>query len=96
MKLTGRPLHERVIVKLDEVGELTQGGIILPEEAREVANIATVIAIGNLVNSEGEALVVGDRVIIQRMSGLPIDVKGQRYLLIMKHDIHYVFGEDEK
>jgi co-chaperonin GroES (HSP10) len=95
MKLSGRPLHERVIVKLDNVGEVTQGGIILPEEARDIANTATVISIGNLVNTEGESLQVGDRVIIQKMGGMPLDIKGVRYQLMMKHDILYVFGEDE-
>lgn len=89
-KLNGRPLHERVIVKLDEVEGTTSGGIIIPVEAREVANMATVMAIGNLVNTEGEDLKVGDHVMIQRMSGFDISIDGEKYRMIMKNDIIYV------
>lgn len=92
-ELNGRPLHERVIVKLDSVSDVTDGGIFLPDDAKEIANTATVVAIGNLVNREGEDLKVGERVIIQRMSGLPIDVDGERFQLVMKHDIIFVYNK---
>lgn len=89
-KLNGRPLHERVIVKLDEVSDRSAGGIILPEEAKTIANTATVIAVGPLVNTECEDLKPGDHVIIQRMAGFPITIQGEHYQMIMKNDVLFV------
>ena len=91
--LHGRPLHERVIVKLDEVSGVTAGGIILPDEAKEVANTATVIAFGPLVNTECENIKVGDHVIIQRYAGFPITIAGEKYQMIMKNDILFVMDD---
>jgi chaperonin GroES len=93
-KLNGRPLHERVVVKLQQFGETTQGGIFLPEEARETTDIAVVYGIGNLVNKEGEALKIGDKVIIQKRSGLEIKIDGEKFQLLMKHDIHFVYNDE--
>ena len=89
-KLKGRPLHERVIVKLDEVSGRTAGGIIIPDDAKQVANTATIVAVGPLVNTECEDLKVGDHVIIQRMAGFPITIDGETYQMILKNDILFV------
>lgn len=89
--LKGRPLHERVIVKLDDVLSTSQGGIFLPEDARESVNTGTIMALGNLANSEGENLEIGDRVMIQRMAGMPIEIDGHKYQLLMKHDIIFIY-----
>lgn len=90
-ELSFRPLHERVVVKLDTVEAKTASGLYIPEEAQDIANTATVVAIGNLVNTEGEDLNVGDKVLIQKMAGIPVKIEGEDYQLLMKHDIIVVF-----
>ena len=94
-KLNGRPLHERVVVKLQHMGETTKGGIFLPEEARETTDTAIVCGIGNLVNKEGEALKLGDKVIIMKHSGIPIKIDGEQFQLLMKHDIHFIYDSED-
>jgi len=88
--LKGRPLHERVIVKMDEAKTVTEGGLLIPDEAQQTVTTATVIAIGNLVNREGENLKPGDHVIVQKMCGLPITIEGNQYKIVMVNDILYV------
>lgn len=95
-KLNGRPLHERIIVKLQEMGDMTKGGIFLPTEARETVNTAIVCAVGNLVNKEGENLQIGDVVIIMKHSGIPINIDGEQYQLLMPHDIHFVYESSKE
>lgn len=90
----GRPLHERVIVKKEPAEIYTEGGIFLPEDARDSINIGRIVAIGNLVNNEGENLKEGDKVMLQKFSGLPIQIDGEEYTIVMKNDIIFVYDED--
>ena len=94
--IKGRPLHERVIVKIDAVGEVSQGGLFLPEEAREVVNTGVIASLGNLANKEGENLKIGDRVMIQRMGGMPIEIDGEKYQMLMVHDIIFVYDDEHE
>ena len=89
----GRPLHERVIIKKEKAQTFTEGGIFLPEEARDSINIGTVVAMGNLVNNEGEGINEGDKVMIQKFAGLPMVIDGVEYTMVMKNDIIFVFDE---
>ncbi len=89
----GRPLHERVIIKKEQAETMTSGGIFLPEEARDSINIGRIVAMGNLVNNEGENLKEGDKVMTQKFSGLPIVIDGEEYTMVMKNDIIFVFNE---
>jgi len=42
-----RPLYDRVLVKRLETEEKTQGGIIIPDTAKEKGQTGKVIAVGN-------------------------------------------------
>lgn len=92
--IKGRPLHERVIVQMDESIAMTAGGIFLPAETREVVNTGTIVAIGNLVNSEGENLKEGDRIMTQRRAGMPFEIDGKTYTILMKNDIIFVYDAE--
>jgi chaperonin GroES len=85
-----RPLHDRVLVRRLEEGEQRQGGIIIPDSAKEKPQQAEVMAVGSgkLLESGDRATVdvkPGDRILFGKYSGAEIKVDGDE-LLILKED----------
>ena len=74
--MTLKPLADRVVVKLVEIEETTNSGIILAPSAQEKPQIAEVIAVGpgGIVDGkEVEMYVkVGDKVITSKYSGTEV------------------------
>ena len=90
MKL--RPLHDRVIVKRVEEEEKTEGGIIIPDSAKEKPIEGEVIAVGNgklLDNGKKLPLEVkkGDRVLFGKYAGTDIKIEGEERLIMREDDI---------
>jgi chaperonin GroES len=87
-----RPLHDRVIIRRLESEELTSGGIIIPDTAKEKPIQGEVIAAGKgklLENGEIRPLDVkpGDRVIFSKYAGTEIKLDGEEYLMMREDDI---------
>ena len=87
-----RPLHDRVLVKRLDEGEQKQGGIIIPDTAKEKPQQAEVMAVGNgklLESGERAALDVkpGDRILFGKFSGAEIKVDGDEYLILREDEI---------
>jgi len=87
-----RPLHDRVLVKRLDEGEQKQGGIIIPDSAKEKPQQAEVMAVGNgklLESGERVALDVkaGDRILFGKYSGADIKVDGNEYLILKEDEI---------
>ncbi|MBC7341512.1 MAG: co-chaperone GroES [Clostridia bacterium] len=87
-----KPLADRVIVKVSTSEEVTKGGIVLPDTAKEKPQEGEVIAVGpGRVLDNGERLTpevkVGDRVIFAKYSGTEVKVEGEEYLIIRDSDI---------
>lgn len=71
---TVRPLADRVLVKKDEVEEVTTSGIILAPDAREETYRGIVVAVGSGKTCENGTTMppivsVGDRVIYHQYAG---------------------------
>ena len=87
-----RPLHDRVLVRRLEEGETMQGGIVIPDTAKEKPQQAEVIAVGNgkLLES-GERVGVdvkpGDRILFGKYSGSDIKLEGSEYLILREDEI---------
>lgn len=86
------PLYDRVIVKSSAPEEVTKGGIIIPDTAKEKPMQGTIVAIGNgKLNDEGKLtplqVKVGDNVIYGKYSGTEISVEGEEYLMMRESDI---------
>merc|ERR1712093_133177 len=69
-KMSLLPLHDNLLVKLEEVKEKKEGGLILPESAKEKSKIALVLEVGpGKLNKDGtrsETVVKkGDRVLFR-------------------------------
>ena len=87
-----RPLQDRVLVKRVEKDNISQGGIIIPDSAKEKPMEATVVAVGNgktLDSGEVRALAVsvGDRVLFSKYSGTEVKIEGTEHLILREDDI---------
>jgi chaperonin GroES len=87
-----RPLHDRVLVTRLEEGEQRQGGIIIPDSAKEKPQQASVKAVGNgklLDSGERSAPEVkaGDRILFGKYSGADVTIEGVEYLILREDEI---------
>lgn len=85
-----KPLGDRVLVKQDEEPQMSEGGIYLPEAAKEAPQWGTVVRVGlgkSLESGEYRPLAVkeGDKVIFGKYSGTKVKV-GTEELLFMRED----------
>lgn len=90
MKL--RPLHDHVLVTRLEEGEQRQGGIIIPDSAKEKPQQATVKAVGNgkLLDSGERAkpeVKEGDRILFGKYSGADVRIDGVEHLILREDEI---------
>ncbi len=86
-----KPLADRVVVKLTELEETTQSGIILAAAAKEKPQVAEVLAVGpgGMVDGhEVEMYVkVGDKVITSKYSGTEVKLNKEEYIIVRQSDI---------
>ena len=87
-----RPLDDRVVVKPMEAEEVTAGGIVLPDTAKEKPQRGKVIAVGpgRLLDNgnRGElSVAVGDEVIFGKYGGTEIEVGGEEVKILRESDI---------
>ena len=97
-----RPVEFKILLKVDEVEEITSGGIILPDTGRDREQIAQeggeIIAMGPCACSEKDIWgdsppKVGDRVIFSKYAGATIKRLGKKYRLIQDKDLGAVIEE---
>jgi len=91
-KLKIRPLDDRVVVEPMEAEEMTAGGIVLPDTAKEKPQRGKVLAVGPgklLDNGQrGEmSVAVGDEVIYGKYGGTEIEVNGEEVKILRESDI---------
>jgi chaperonin GroES len=97
MKMTLRPLHDRVLVKRLEEGNGTHGRIIIPDSAKEKPQQGEIIAVGTgRTTDDGThvplAVKQGDRILFGKYSGSEVTVEGQEYLIMKEDDVLGVLG----
>ncbi|HET6823266.1 MAG TPA: co-chaperone GroES [Anaerolineales bacterium] len=91
-KLKLKPLGGRVIVEPTEQEEMTAGGIILPETAKEKPQEGKILAAGPGDRDEdGERIPmdvqVGDKVLYAKYSGTEVKLDGKKLLILRESDI---------
>ena len=84
--MTVKPLGERLLIKpIKEEEKKSEGGIVLPDSAKEKPQKAEVVAIGDKV--EDLDLKVGDKVIFSKYAGTEIKIDEEDYIIIDSSDI---------
>ena len=89
---TVKPLGERVFVKVSASEEKTAGGILLPDTAKEKAQVGEVAAVGpGKRNDDGTRIEmevkVGDKVLYSKYAGTDIKLGTDEYVLLAEKDI---------
>jgi chaperonin GroES len=92
MYMTMKPLGSRLVVEPIEQEEISAGGIVLPETAKEKPQKGTVLAIGpGDRNDKGERVAmdvaVGNTVLFAKYSGTEIKFEGKKLLILRESDI---------
>ncbi|MFA8343905.1 MAG: co-chaperone GroES [Rhodothermaceae bacterium] len=87
-----RPLADRVIIQPLAAEEVTKGGIILPDSAKEKPMEGTIVAAGPGNKDEEMTVKVGDKVLYGKYSGTEIKLDGEEYLIMRESDIFGIVG----
>lgn len=92
MAISIKPLGNRVVIEPIEQEEVTAGGIVLPETAKEKPQRGTVLSIGpGERNEKGDRIALdvkeGDVVLFAKYSGTEIKVDGKKVLILREADI---------
>jgi chaperonin GroES len=87
-----KPLGDRVVVEPIEQDEITAGGIMLPDTAKEKPQEGTILAVGpGNRNDAGERVqldvAVGDIVLYAKYAGTEIKLEGEKVLVLRESDI---------
>ena len=92
MSLQLKPLGNRLVVEPLEAEEVTAGGIVLPETAKEKPQKGTVLSIGpGERDDKGKRIEMdvqkGDTVLYAKYAGTEIKVDGKKLLILKENDI---------
>ncbi|HEU0142870.1 MAG: co-chaperone GroES [Bryobacteraceae bacterium] len=87
-----RPLYDRIVVKRIEETETVQGGIIIPDTAKEKPQEGEVVAVGKGKRLEDGKVVpldvqAGDRILFGKYSGSEIKIDGNEYLIMREDEV---------
>lgn len=78
------PRNDRVVVKLPKAKDVTEGGIILPDNAQQMPTEGPVTAIGPLIQD----IAVGDVVMFDKYGGTEVDVDGEIHVIVRESQIY--------
>ncbi len=91
LKMTLRPLLDKVVLKQVEAVETTKAGIILPGSAQEKPEVSEIVAVGPGGVVDGKEIVmtlkVGERVITGKYTGTNVKLDGVEYTIVSQSDI---------
>ena len=85
--MTIKPLADRVLIKPAIAEEKTQGGIIIPDSAKEKPLKGEVLAVGKGTKDEEMVLKVGDQVLYGKYAGTEIEVEGEKLMIMKQSDV---------
>jgi len=92
MALNLKPLGSRVVIEPIEQEEVTAGGIVLPETAKEKPQQGVVLSVGPGDRDESGKRIamdvaVGDKVLFAKYSGTEIKMDGKKLLILRESDL---------
>ncbi|MCL4130578.1 UNVERIFIED_CONTAM: hypothetical protein GTU68_051675 [Idotea baltica] len=75
-----RPLHDRLIVKRIAEDDVSKGGIIIPDSAKEKPQRGEVVAVGKDVKA-------GDTVLFGKYAGTEVKIETEDRLIMREDDV---------
>ena len=93
-----KPLNDRVLVKRIEELQVTKGGIVIPDTAKEKPIEGKIIAVGpGKMSDAGNRMALqvkeGDRVLFGKYAGTEIKMEGEEYLMMREEDILAIIAD---
>ena len=87
-----KPLQDRILVKRIEEEEKTEGGIIIPDTAKEKPIEGKVVAVGKgKVSEDGKVIPLdvkkGDRILFGKYAGTEVKIEGVEHLIMREDDV---------
>ena len=87
-----RPLYDRVVVKRIEETERMQGGLYIPDSAKEKPQEGEVVAVGKGKRLEDGKVTpldvqVGDRILFGKYSGSEIKLDGDDFMIMREDEV---------
>ena len=87
-----RPLYDRIVVKRIEQQEQMQGGLYIPDSAKEKPQEGEVVAVGKGKRLEDGKLVpldvqAGDRILFGKYSGSDIKLDNEEYMIMREDEV---------
>ena len=87
-----RPLYDRIVVTRVEEQEVMQGGLYIPDTAKEKPQEAEVVAVGKGKRLEDGKIIPldvkpGDRILFGKYSGSDIKIDGVEYLIMREDEV---------
>jgi chaperonin GroES len=93
-----KPLQDRLIVRPAAPEEVSKGGIILPDTAKEKPQQGEVLAVGpGKYDDNGKlqplGVKVGDTVLYGKYSGTEVSLTGEDVLIMRESDVFAIVGK---
>jgi len=87
-----RPLGDRVVIKALPKEEVSKGGIVLPDTAKEKPQEGEIIAVGpGKLSEDGKRIAmevkVGDRVVYSKYAGTEFKLDDEEVIILRESDI---------
>lgn len=87
-----RPLHDRILVKRTAENDVTAGGIIIPDSAKEKPHRGEIVAAGNgRILEDGTVLPlevkIGDSILFGKFAGTELKLEDQEYIMMREDDV---------
>jgi chaperonin GroES len=92
MAIKIKPLGDRVVIKPTPKEEVSKGGIVLPDTAKEKPQEGKIVAIGpGKLSEDGKRIAmevkVGDKVIYSKYAGTEIKLDEEELIILRESDI---------
>ena len=87
-KLGIKPLHNRVVIKVDEIKDRTDSGILVSSDTQKKPTKGLVLAVGERV----ETIKLGDYITYPEFSGDNLMIDGELYLIMRESEVLAVIG----
>ena len=96
-----RPLYDRLVVKRIEQKEQMQGGLYIPDTAKEKPQEGEVVAVGKGKRLEDGKVIPldvqpGDRILFGKYSGSDIKLDNEEYLIMREDEVLGILESEPK